>query len=428
MGLFPGAKVIIKTIFRTMNEDKNINKKGNCGVMQDNLPKARAGHPYMTFLGENLLASHPSVDHVLKEIGLHYFPKKNQITGIPKKSGSFDLLFNNREYNESGMEELSTQKMRLIVEEDFDYTIEHADENDPYWKPDDDVCTISANQNNKKPLKKDIAAASKRGYHQIEKGKIREDDFCIRYDQKTRWYVLAVADGAGKSQFSRRSSKVACNSVVDACLKQLTAQSKSLKKLAIRYSRKKTNHVRGEILGKLHDIIALSVMEAYKDIVVEAATLDRQPIDYATTLLMCICKKFEFGWLVGAFAVGDGAICVYQKDNWYANLMSGDNSSSEKCFLTTPGIITPPEMERRIRFTIIDDFSALFLMTNGVSNPKFGSEADLPCFELWDRFWNDISSQVDFSGKINDVGEDLLKWLDFWTPGKHDDRTIAMIF
>jgi len=410
-----------------MSEDKNINMSVKSGFISGNLPKARAGHPYMTFIGRDVLSSNPSVVHVLEEIGLHYFPDKNQITGIPKKSGSFDLQFNIREYNESGNEELSTHMLKLIVEDAYDPQLKHVDESDPYWKPDDDVCTIAVNRDNKKKVKKDIAAASKRGYEHIENGKIREDDFYIQYDSKTRWYALAVADGAGKSKFSCKGSKIVCSSAVESCLERLTAQSRKLKKLTVRYTWRKSNHISKEIMERLHDIIASSVTDAYGDIVAEATNFKHHPQDYATTLLMCICKKFEFGWLIGTFGAGDGAICVYHKDN-YANLMGGNEDPSVKIFLTTPEVLQPSEMEQRIRFTIVNDFSALFLMTNGVNNPKFESKNDLTCLESWNRFWDDISMQVNFSGKINDVGEELLKWLDFWTPGKYDDRTIAMIF
>ena len=410
-----------------MREDKNINKEIKSGFISGRLPKARANHPYMTFLGGDMVTSNPSVARVLEEIGLHYFPDKNQITGIPKKTGSFDLYFNIREYNESGIEELSTHMLNLTVEEDYNPQLKHVDENDPYWKPDEDVYTIAVNQDKKNKLKKDVVAASRRGYEHIEKGKIREDDFYIRYDPKTRWYALAVADGAGKSKYSRKGSRVACRSAVDSCLEQLTEQSRTLRKLTVRYTWRKTNQISREIMSRLHDIIASSVTDAYEDIAAEAKKFRRHPQDYATTLLMCICKKFEFGWLIGAYGVGDGAICVYHKDNWYTNLMTGNEHPSMKFFLTTPEILQPSGMERRIRFTIVDDFSALFLMTNGVKDPKFENKTNMPGLELWNKFWEDISTQVDFSGKLNDVGEDLLEWLDFWAPGKYDDRTIAMV-
>ncbi len=414
-----------------MEKDKNTNKNTNAGSKSGNLPNARAGQPYRMQIGGDYLPSNPLavcwLDGIEKT-GLHFFPDKKQITGITKTTGSFDMQLNIREYNDSGMEELSTHTLKLIVEDDYDFELGEVDESDPYLKRDDDVYAISVNQGSKKRLKKDIAAASRRGHLHIEEGKIREDDFYIRYDPETRWYALAVADGAGRSKYSRKGSQVACNSVVESCLERLTAQSYGLKKLTIRYNRWKSDKIRREIVRKLHDIIASSVASAYEDIVAEATDFGCQPEDYATTLLMCICKKFEFGWLIGTFSVGDGAICIYHKDNWYANLMGGGECPSEKCFLTTPGIIQPAGLERRIRFTIVSDFSALFLMTNGVSDPKVGTEADLPCFELWNRFWDDITSEVNFSGKIKDVSEELLKWLDFWTPGKYDDRTIAVVF
>ena len=414
-----------------MEENKNINMNTNFGIKLENLPNARAGHPYRTLISGEYYPFNPLAVcwfDGLEKTGLHFFPDKKQITGVPRNSGSFDVQFNIRKYNEDGMEEVSTQTLKLVVEEDYNIKLEEVDENDPYWKLDEEVRTVPVNTDSKKKLKKDIAAASRRGYHQFSEGKIREDDFYIHYDPKTRWYALAVADGSGKSEYSRKGSKIACHSAVESCLRQLTKQARGLKKLTIRYTWRKSNRIRREILKRLHSIIASSVTKAYNDIVAEATEWKRLPDDYATTLLMCICKKFEFGWLVGTFGAGDGAVCVYRKDKWYANLMRGDECASEKCYLTTPGIILPPALNRRIRFTIVNDFSALFLMTNGVSDPKFESEADLPCFELWDRFWEDLSTQVNFSDKLNDTGENLLKWLDFWTAGKNDDRTIAMVF
>jgi len=414
-----------------MDEDKIINKNIYTGFMPGNLPKAQAGRPYVTYIGGDVLSSNPMAVCSctgLEKIGLHYFADKNQITGVPKKSGSFDLQFNIREYNELGMEELSSHTLRLIVEDEYNFPIKEPNESDPYWKPNDSAFTIAVNRGKGKRLKKDIAAASKRGHQHIEKGKIREDDFFVQYDHHTRWYALAVADGAGKAKYSRQGSKIACVSAVESILERLALQSRKLNKLTIRYTWIKMERLRKEIMGKLQSIIASAVADAYSDIVDEAAKFERKPEDYATTLLMCICKKFEFGWLIGTFGVGDGAACVYHKNEWYANLMEGNEHPKMKLFLTTPGILEPSGLAQRIYCTIIDDFSALFLMTNGVSDPKFEGEANLPRVELLNRFWEDINSKVNFKGKINDVGEDLLKWLDFWTPGKYDDRTIAMLF
>jgi hypothetical protein len=413
-----------------MEENKKNHKKKSIGSNPENLPNARAGYPYRTQISGDCLPSNPLavcwVDGIEKT-GLHFFPEKKQITGIPQKSGSFDMQLNVRVYNESGIEELSTHTLKLIVEDDIDFKLGEADENDPYWKRDEDVYDISVNRKKKMRLKKDLSAASRRGHQHIEKGKIREDDFYIRYDTNTRWYVLAVADGSGKAKYSRKGSEIACRSVVETCLEQLTKQSRRLRRLAFRHILKKSEKIRNEIIKRLHDVMTASVTTAYQAIVTEAADFKRHPDDYATTLLMCICKKFEFGWLIGAFGAGDGAVCVYRKDEPYANLMGGGDAPSAKCFLTKPGIVQPSELDRRIRFTIIDDFSALFLMTNGVSDPKFGSK-DLSSIEKWNKFWDDICSEVNFSGKTKSVSEDLLKWLDFWTPGKYDDRTIAVVF
>ena len=68
---------------------------------------------------------------------------------------------------------------------------------------------------------KDIVAASKRGRSHAQEGKPRDDHFKLYHDDKTNWYVIAVADGAGSAKFSREGSRIACDTVIDYCKSQL---------------------------------------------------------------------------------------------------------------------------------------------------------------------------------------------------------------
>ena len=84
---------------------------------------------------------------------------------------------------------------------------------------------------------------------------------------------------------------------------------------------------------------------------------------------------------------------------------------------------------QRLRFYIVDDFTALFLMSDGVSDPKFETDANLNNPDKWDTLWDDLKENgVDLTDD-NEVSKDqLLDWLDFWAPGNHDDRTIAILY
>ena len=90
----------------------------------------------------------------------------------------------------------------------------------------------------------------------------------------------------------------------------------------------------------------------------------------------------------------------------------------------------------RLRFSIEDDFTSLMLMTDGVSDPMFETANNLNDFEKWKEFWNKIKTGfpedeiggVDLSDDNEESKNQLLKWLDFWSPGNHDDRTIAILY
>ena len=82
------------------------------------------------------------------------------------------------------------------------------------------------------------------------------------------------------------------------------------------------------------------------------------------------------------------------------------------------------EILKRIRVTLLDDLTALVLMTDGVSDPMFETDRDLADPARWDTFWGEIEPHL--TGVAPDVR--LLGWLDFWSQGNHDDRTIAVLW
>ena len=62
---------------------------------------------------------------------------------------------------------------------------------------------------------------------------------------------------------------------------------------------------------------------------------------YATTLLLTICKKFSYGWFVASFWVGDGAMCLYDKENHTSTLLGVPDEgeyAGQTRFLTMPEI------------------------------------------------------------------------------------------
>jgi hypothetical protein len=79
----------------------------------------------------------------------------------------------------------------------------------------------------------------------------------------------------------------------------------------------------------------------------------------------------------------------------------------------------------RIRLAYVDDFKALVLMTDGISDAWFHTDSNLFKKEKWDELWQEIKSNQSQESEMSSVK--LLDWLDFWVKGEYDDRTIVIL-
>ena len=281
---------------------------------------------------------------------------------------------------------------------------------------------------------KDIVAASKRGRSHAQEGKPRDDHFRMEH-MDNGWYIMAVADGAGSAKFSRQGSKIACDESVSYCMSKL-GQSKTFEEAISNYGNLQnvSEEEARKIVGNyIYEIVGTAAFKAHKAIQAESA-LTKQPIKYyATTLLLTICKKFSFGWFVVSFWVGDGAICLYDRKAHTAKILGVPDEgeyAGQTRFLTMSEIFKDATaLYQRLRFYIVDDFTALFLMSDGVSDPKFETDANLNNPDKWDALWDDLKENgVDLTDDNEASKDQLLDWLDFWAPGNHDDRTIAILY
>jgi hypothetical protein len=73
-------------------------------------------------------------------------------------------------------------------------------------------------------------------------------------------------------------------------------------------------------------------------------------------------------------------------------------------------------------------------MTDGIYDPKFEVESNLENQAHWKQFMEDLGGNneakvvVDFKQPATAVANNLAQWMDFWSPGNHDDRTLAIIY
>ena len=156
--------------------------------------------------------------------------------------------------------------------------------------------------------------------------------------------------------------------------------------------------------------------------------------EYATTLLISVAKRLKIGWFIASYWVGDGGIGIYNPDENQV-LIQGEPDvgtyGGQTRFLTMNEVWAGTYHEivdRRLHFNFVKNFRCLVLMSDGVTDPIFETEINLNNIDIWHSLWNDMSKTVDFSARNESTAKALLDWLDFWSPGNHDDRTIVILY
>jgi len=311
----------------------------------------------------------------------------------------------------------------------------------PYYKPDSAAEYIKVEAGADGSPKKDIVAASERGRSHAQEGKARDDHFSLFHCEEAGWYIIAVADGAGSAKYSRKGSETACSAVIDHC-RNLLLDNPDFEASIREYEADLENkEKRTNVTRHVIDIVFKGAMKAHDAVrKVACANGEAKLKDFATTLMFAVCKKYDFGWFIASFWVGDGAMCLFDAENKTAKLLGTPDEgefSGQTRFLTMPEIFRDPEVvAKRLRMAIVPDFTALFLMSDGVSDPMFETDRNLNDYAKWEEFYDRLKNGfpedkiggVDLSDDNEASKEQLLRWLDFWSPGNHDDRTIAILY
>jgi serine/threonine protein phosphatase PrpC len=309
-----------------------------------------------------------------------------------------------------------------------------------YYKPDYVCEYLKVEEKENSGSRKDVVAASQRGRSHANEGKPRDDHFKLHHCDDTDWYIIAVADGAGSAKYSRKGSEIACETVVEYCKEQLQNCTEFEDKIRGYYNAENKDDARKQMANLIYSIIGNAAFKAQKNIKEAAETNGAVAKDMATTLMFAICKKFDFGWFIASYWVGDGAMCLFNQEKQTFKLLGKPDEgefSGQTRFLTMPEIFKDAKsVMDRLRFSIEEDFTALMLMTDGISDPMFETENNLNSYNKWDEFWTKLKtgfSEDDIPGvELVDDNEEakyqLLRWMDFWSPGNHDDRTIAILY
>lgn len=287
-----------------------------------------------------------------------------------------------------------------------------------------------------------VAGASRRGRSHEHSGSFRDDDMGVWADEATGRYVFIVADGAGSAKYSREGSRRAIEEVLAKLDANLTVQL---------WESDGDNLPRdGQIAKKLCGL-GLFANERLKSFV--ESENQKHPDDkyeiknFNTTFLIVAAKKDQDGSVrLVSFSVGDGAIAWYTGSDF--GLMcspDGGEYSGGTRFLTTESVWKKAREDwtafcharvftRKIAAADVGRL-AIFLMTDGVSDPMFETDANLQNLVKWQHLAeNELKGQGDEQAKIldSDTAETkankMLEWLNFWSVGNHDDRTIIAVY
>jgi len=369
----------------------------------------------------------------LEETGLVYDSSEELISGKPELSGDLKIKLLYRIEGEADESVLNEKIITLIINPDPKSLWKNieSDVNDPYRKEDE--VTAVGNFVDKK-----IVVASKRGRSHANVGSFRDDDFAFKTIETTGWSILAVSDGAGSASLSRKGSQLACEFVVSFFEQTFTeAFLKDFDETLLIHHTRKDEETSKKISRFVYDNLSKASWYVHKQLEEFANKAERPLKDFHSTLIFALVKKYDFGYAILTFGIGDCPIGLLNKDLSEIKLMNwldvGEFGGGTR-FITMPEIFQSDKFPTRFGFKLTDDFAYLMLMTDGIYDAKFVVEANLEKIENWKEFLgdlegkNDDSAGVELTSDNTDVASQLSKWMDFWNPGNHDDRTLAIIY
>jgi len=357
--------------------------------------------------------------------GVAWSIESQKIEGTPQNSGDYTLTLRGVIHFATGyaQEIESFLRFSIIPDPRSLWKDIEPDFNEPYPKANSDSHYIQTPDTQ-------MLYLSKRGRSHAHVGSFRDDDGAIIYDEDSGWSVLAVADGAGSCKYSRQGSKIAVERSSQLVLEALIEESGEMLEEA--FLANKTNPS-SDLSATINEHIQKSIIHAVHTAVVdihqEAKANGNATKDYSTTLLLSAYKKTPKGHLVISFWVGDGALALYSKGKAIKLLGSPDGGefAGQTQFLDASIFQDTAKLSNRIRMELVQELDALVLATDGVSDPFFASDDALEDIAHWDSFWeSEIEANLD-EKELGATTSNLLAWLDFWSVGNHDDRSMVLL-
>lgn len=349
--------------------------------------------------------------------------EENTIKGIPFESDTYDLKIEFFHINDE--ENIEIKKAQLFVNADPKDLWKNipSDQEAPFQKADEAM--FKGNFSDKK-----IVVASQRGRSHAHEGKFRDDDFAVD-ELPNLWNIVSVSDGAGSAQLARYGSELATQSINNYFKNEEILAELDFHLNEIFNDKNNESDAKQEIIKILYQ----GVSTTFKTLKDKAEEYFVTLKDLHSTLIFALVKKFDFGYIILSFGVGDCPINLINEDFSNVKLLNtmdvGEFGGGTR-FITMNEIFNDT-ISSRFQITHAKDFSKLVLMTDGIYDPKFITENKLEDIESWKTFFEDLNGKNEDEVKVdfhNDekIDEQLLSWMDFWSKGNHDDRTLAVIY
>lgn len=260
-----------------------------------------------------------------------------------------------------------------------------------------------------------LLGISHRGRVHAHDGTHREDAVAIEWGR--HGFVLAAADGAGSSRYSRIAATLVC--------RQLVASAAPLLRDGVQSA------ARDGGAALLRRTLAEAIGAACDALRTAAAGAALATRDFRTTALAAIAV----GNVVAAVQVGDGAIVTIARDGRATRLGAADSGSYSGEVVAFVPEVDIAAIESRVVTTTLDDVEAVLVLTDGIEDPFYPVERRGT--EIARQLYHGVTTPAEgfraqpVHGPIVGAAHalDLLEqWIAFERRGENDDRTLAGAF
>lgn len=361
--------------------------------------------------------------HIPDNLSLKLDEDSGGVCGTPTVAGDFELrfkgFFTNSDHENSKAPVFVIARFTVVPDPRTLWRDIPSDSTALFHKPDEDSFCIDHDTIR-------LLAASKRGRSHAHKGTHRDDEARIEWLAESGWHILAVADGAGSCQYSRRGSEIALNIAIDHLSEALNGEAGTALVDACLAQDDFTSAFNGATTQAVRETLIKAGWKAVSAIRSEAEAHKLSVKDFSTTFLLLIHKETEKGHLVIGFSIGDGALVAYDANDGVDLLCTPDSGefAGQTRFLEA-SLFQSNDIYKRIKINLISEFTCLMALTDGITDAKFATESELSQKAPWDALWSEISPQL--VGPQEQAKVKMTEWLNFFIAGNHDDRSVALL-